>query len=102
MILETILISLIASAAGALITLTILNWDNIVSWFREHAEVIHDDANKIAFTLKEKMTTGECAFVQGIFNKTTDKVEEARHIKSEQVDEKVRSVHASNALVIYE
>jgi len=108
MIFETWLFMTLASAltgAAAVAVVTYLvtrYWDHIISWFQDRSEVINADENKIAFTLREKMTSGECAFVQGIFDKQTDKIEDVRRIKSERVDDELREIHAVKTLAIYQ
>jgi hypothetical protein len=108
MLFETIVITslwslLAGGAAIAVLTIFIIRYqDHIISWFQDRAEVVNADANNIAFTLKEKMNSGECAFVQGIFNKKSEKVEDVRRIKSEQVDEELHNIHQAKTLAIYQ
>ena len=100
----TTLFGLLAGGAAIVVVTYVVTryWDHIISWFQDHAEIVNADANNIAFTLKEKMASGECAFVQGIFNKKSEKVEDARRIKSEQVDEELRNIHQAKTLAIYQ
>ncbi len=93
------------TAAAAIVVFTcavILFGPHIISWFKKHSEVINADASKVAFTLKEKMTSGDCSFVQGVFDQTTEKVIEVRRIESQQVDDELREVHAAKTLAIYQ
>ena len=77
-------------------------WDHIILWFQDRSDIINADENKIAFTLKEKMTSGECALCRAYFDKKTNKVEDVRRVKSQQVDEELREVHAAKTLAIYQ
>ena len=102
-IVVTALEAFLAAAVVATVTYAVIRfWPHIVSWFQERADVVNANTDKIAFTLKEKMTSGECAFVQGIFNKATDKVEDVRRLKSQEVDEELRNIHSDKALAIYQ
>lgn len=96
--------SLLAGAATivAVTYLVTRYWDHIISWFQERSDIINTDESKIAFTLKEKMVSGECAFVQGIFDKKTDKLEDVRRVESQQVDDELRKIHAAKTLAIYQ
>ena len=95
--------ALTGAAAVAVVTYLVTRyWEHIVAWFQDRSDVINADENKIAFTLKEKMTSGECAFVQGIFDKKTDKVADVRRIESQQADDETRKVHAVKTLAIYQ
>ena len=108
MIFETWIFMTLASALAGAVTVAVVTyivtryWEHIIAWFQDRSDVINADENKIAFTLKEKMTSGECAFVQGIFDKKTDKLEHVQRIKSEQVDEEFRRIHESETLAIYQ
>lgn len=92
-----------AGMAIAVVTYVVTRFhEHIVSWFQERSEEINADETKIAFTLKEKMASGECAFVQGIFDKKTDKIVDAQRIKSQQVDDEIREIHSTKTLAIYQ
>ncbi len=102
-VITTLLGLLAGGAAVAVVTYFITRyWDHIVSWFQERTDVVNSNADNIAFTLKEKMTSGECVFVQGIFNKKTEQVKDVRRIESKEVDEELRSIHEAKTLAIYQ
>ena len=93
---------LAAGAAIAVFTCLVTRyWEHIVQWFRDRSHLIAEDETKVAFTLKEKMASGDCAFVQGIFNTQSETVEDIRRVKSKDADEELRAVHAEKKLAIY-
>ena len=73
------------------ITFIILHWREIVGWFQKwlnrHENV---DKDAIVFTIREAMANGNYRTVQGIFNKQTNDVEDARRINAEQLDAETR------------
>ena len=68
-----------------------LHWKQIINWFQHwisgHQEV---DKDAIGFTIREAIENGEYNIVQGVFNKATSQVEDARRIKAGQVDRQTR------------
>ena len=70
----------------------ILRWRDIIEWFvnwsKSHPDVTGDI---VGFTFYEKAQDGEYVLVQGIFNKTSNNVEEARRIRANKVDDEVKS-----------
>lgn len=94
--------SALAALGGlALISLIILYYDDIISWFQNRNELKSSDKDNVAFTLMDRINSGSYATVQGIFNSKTNTVLEARKIESEKVDDKLKDLHASNDLAIY-
>ena len=69
----------------------ILRWNDLIWWFREWIDT-HKDIKEdvIGFTLREESQSGAYKLVQGIFNKSPGKVEAARRIKVEKVDDEVK------------
>ncbi len=100
--LPLIAIIIAAAVALAVFALAILYWDEIVGWFQSRNDIKDQDANNIAFTIKEKMATGEYNVVQGIFNKRTEEVVEGRKIRAEKLDKQTAAAHNGQDLVIYE
>lgn len=108
MIIEAWLIMTLGSAlavAGVIAVVTNIitrYWSDIISWFQKQPQIKNADENSVIFTLREKMVSGDCAFVQGVFNKQSDKLENVRRIKSQQVDDELREIHAVKTLAIYQ
>ena len=74
-----------------IIRFVILHWRVIVGWFQKwlnrHENV---DKDAIGFTISESAEAGNYILVQGIFNKESNSVEEARRITAEDVEEEVK------------
>lgn len=68
-----------------------LQWRDIIEWFSSWIEAHKDtEENFVGFTIAEEKKQGKDGvyrLVQGVFNKTTNKVEEARRIEAKEVDE---------------
>jgi len=105
-ILETIfLISLIAASAVNTLTciyMIMLLFSAVVDWFRNRSSIKAQDKDNIAFTLQEKLSTGKVKTVQGVFNTRTKNIVDGRVIESDRVDDKLASLHRTDALVVYE
>ena len=70
-----------------------LHWRDIVEWFSNWLEAPQNKSireNTIGFTIQETAKDGNYALVQGIFNKSTNKVEEVRRIQADEVDDEVK------------
>lgn len=71
----------------------ILHWRDIIEWFSNWLEDPQNQSireNTVGFTIQEAAKDGKYALVQGIFNKSTNKVEEARRIQADEVDAEVK------------
>jgi heme/copper-type cytochrome/quinol oxidase subunit 1 len=100
--LTAILLSIAALSLIGFITITILTYNFIVSWFRKREKIKNADKDNIAFTIQEKMQNKQYKTVQGIFNKRTNEVVNAQEIRSDKVDKKMEENHRGNKLVVYE
>jgi heme/copper-type cytochrome/quinol oxidase subunit 1 len=100
--LTAILLSIAALSLIGFITITILTYNFIVSWFRKREKIKNADKDNIAFTIQEKMQNKQYKTVQGIFNKRTNEVVDAQEIRSDKLDEKMEENHRGNELVVYE
>ena len=90
-------------AAAALITaivLVVLNWERIVSWFKGHEELLESDKDNIAVAIKQAMDDGNVTYVQGIFNKRTNKLGEAAKYEAEELDQETLNKHKGKDLII--
>mgnify|MGYP000909206649 CR=1 FL=1 len=98
------LIAIIAAWAAtvAVVVLLIIYYDDIIKWFKERSDIKEADKENIAFTLKQKIESGDYKVVQGIFNKRTATVEEGRVMQAEKIDEDFAKVHGRKQLVLYE
>ena len=104
--LPLIAILLSAAAVFAIITISVLYWNNIVKWFESWNNnpnnLAETDRDDVGFTIIDKIKKGEYKTVQGVFNKRTNKVKDGRVVKSEKIDEHLSKTHGSEDLVIYE
>jgi len=85
------------AAVVALITYGVL-----VAWFQEREELVQEDLDNIAFTIKELLDTDDYRLVQGIFNTRTEKVVDGRKIRARNADSKVKDLHREKQLVVYQ
>jgi hypothetical protein len=100
----------IAAAVAGLIAVVIkfflrdriIEWDKIIEWFRSSQALKEADKDNIAFTLLPPLTKGRYSLVQGIFNTRTNELVAGVKHKGKEIDDKLREVHKTHALVIYE
>lgn len=92
----------VAAFGAAVVTLAIVYWDNIIKWFEERNDLVMEDKDNIAFTLQDKIAKGEYKTVQGVFNKKSNTIKDARVMESKDVDEKLKNAHKKDKLVIYQ
>jgi hypothetical protein len=90
-----------AAYALALIYLIILYFSRIVDFLRGREELKESDMDNIAFSLQEKVGSGDYQTVYGIFNKRTNQVLDAERITSEDIDAELKNIHAIKELAIY-
>ena len=100
----SLIIAAVAGAALAVIVLKLLNWQKIKDWFmgffRNRNKI--KSPNEVAFTLKESLANGNCKVVQGIFNKSTDEVEDGVQYETEKIDNTLANFHRNDKVVVYE
>ena len=73
------------------ISVKVLHWRDIIEWFQQwmnKTENTYKDV--IGFTIRESAETGNYIMIQGVFNKTDSRVEDARRITAEDADEEVK------------
>lgn len=91
-----------AVAALAVVMFVAISFDEIVQWFRSRNGIKEADKDNIAITIKQRLDNGEFRVVQGIFNKRTDALAEARVMQARQLDPAFENVHRDTELVVYE
>ena len=91
-----------AAAALAVVVVTIVYWDDIVKWFRSRNNIKEADRANVAFTIKERLATGEFKLVQGIFNTRTERVVDGHVMQAKQLEARLEREHQGGDLVIYE
>ena len=76
---------------GAVVTYVILHWKQVMGWFEKWiAKHENVDKDAIGFTIQEAIENGKYNVVQGVFNKSTNTVEDARRIEAEKLDRQTR------------
>ena len=100
MIIEGLILAAIAVAqVAAAIYIAFLVISEIINWFQSKRKI---GANQIGFTLQDRLKNGKYKTVQGIFNNSTQKVEDMRAVKSSRIDDELASYHRYNNLVVYD
>ena len=96
------MLAIILTTAALLtaIVLIVLNWSKIVSWFQKHEELLEEDKDNIAVGVKQAMADGKVTYVQGIFNKRTNKLGEATKYEAKELDQETLKKHKGNDLII--
>ncbi|MBQ7695548.1 MAG: hypothetical protein IJT50_10535 [Lentisphaeria bacterium] len=78
-------------AITEIIRFVMLHWQEIVNWFQNwingHQSV---DKDAVGFTVATAIEKNDFKLVQGVFNKSTGKVEDAREIQAENLDAETR------------
>ena len=101
------LLAIIPAALGCfiiteIIRFAMLHWREIVNWFQNwingHQSV---DKDAVGFTLREIYEKGEYKVVQGVFNKSSGKVEDARRIEADDLDSETRKQCFEEKLTIF-
>lgn len=92
----TIAIILGAMAIMATVVWAIINFKEIVDWFKRKSYLKNPE--DIAFTLKTKMAAGDYEIVTGIFDPQQETVKTGEVIRSKQMDAEIRN---QKELVIY-
>ncbi|MCK5800064.1 MAG: hypothetical protein KAI47_22895 [Deltaproteobacteria bacterium] len=85
-----------------LIAVALIAYDAIIDWFASRNAIKMADKANIAFTLKEKLDSGNYKVVQGIFNKRDEQIVDSRAVNSASMDKKIMHAHRHNELVLYE
>ncbi len=97
----------------------IVGWKEVIEWFTKMSTIKSSDQDNIAFTLLrrpqvrpenaalpsisiEEQSKASVILVQGIFNKRTESIVEARVVEATQLDDELAEAHKNNELVIYE
>lgn len=101
------LFALILGALGglvgaAVVSVLILYKDQVIRWFQERFMGRYKAPNEVAFSIKEKMHNGDYAVVQGIFNQTTDQVQDAQEWSAQNLDHDLDRLHSREKLVVWQ
>ena len=91
-----------AAASIAVMVVVIVTWAEIIDWFQSRNDIKEKDKENIAFTIKERLKSGDFKIVQGIFNKRTDDIVDGRAMQTKELDKELAKHHERNELVIYD
>jgi hypothetical protein len=97
----------------------VLRWKEIIEWFADKSSLKTRDKDNIAFTLLrrpqvraetgglplmrvEEVSTATVILVQGILNKRSGSIIDARVLEAAEMDDEIAEAHKDNELVIYE
>ena len=92
MLTTLILAGIACVAISVVVHFVLLHWQEIINWFNKwinrHQNV---DKDAVGFTIKEAMENGQYNVVQGVFNKSSNTVEDVRRIKADNLDQQTRA-----------
>lgn len=75
------------------VRITFLSWRDIIEWFTnwlENPDHKNMQGEMVGFTINETMKKDKFVLVQGVFNKSTNTVEDTRRIQADEVDAEVK------------
>ncbi|MGC1395798.1 MAG: hypothetical protein WA828_16195 [Coleofasciculaceae cyanobacterium] len=93
---------LLAGTGLALVYIARLIWSKLLKWFQESDELYYQPEDHVAFTLQNKLASGQYKTVQGVLNRHSDEIVEGREIKSDNLDSQIHDAHRYDELVIWE
>ena len=98
------LIAVILAVAGtlAVVVVAILYYEEIIKWFRSRNDIKEADKANIAFTIKQRLNSGDYKIVQGIFNKRNETILDGHVIQAKELDKDLADAHEGKELVLYE
>ena len=86
----------------AVIYAAILTVKAVVNWFKTRAALVNSDQDNIAFTVREKLSNGDFALYQGIFNTRTEQLLDRQKLVGEQLDSELEQMHRDQSMVVYQ
>ena len=96
----TILLALKITAA--LVSLALVTYRFLITWFQAREQLMVRDRDNIAVTVRELFETNNYKLVQGVFNTRTNTVVDGRIIHARGLDQDVYKLHREKQLVIYQ
>jgi hypothetical protein len=99
MIIESIILLAIAAAQiASAIYIVYLVFAEIIDWFQSRRKVNRD---QLCFTLQQRLASGNYKTVQGVLDKSTNKLDKVRQIESSRIDDELAAYHRFDDLVVY-
>lgn len=87
---------------AAVIYAAVLSVNAVVNWFRNRASLVQSDRNNIAFTIREKLASGDFNVYQGIFNTESQQLIDGQKMSAGQLDSELASMHRHKDMVVYQ
>lgn len=107
-LLEWIIGAAIAAVAGAVVTAAVitlieLTLREVLDWFSQRKTTIANDQNLVAVSalIQDAVNSGNVRVVQGVFNKSQQKMVESRTIDAERLDSELAARHRDAQYVEY-
>ncbi len=82
-------------------TVVLLTIDVIIDYFENWHTENEVDYDDVGFAIKESLESGDVRVVQGVFNKNSGTIKDARRIKAEDIDEDTRIRLGEEKLTIF-
>jgi hypothetical protein len=103
---DIFLIILIKAAIAAIpvaaaVTVVVLNFTQIIDWFKKLRPNPKVDKSKLYFTLKDLWASGNYRTIQGVFDTRTQQLGKVRSITSKNIDARLADYHRNHELAIY-
>jgi hypothetical protein len=100
-----LIIKALAAAIGTAATITVLflNIAQIIDWFKpRRTNISAVDKAKIYFTLMDRLAAHDYKVVQGVFDRRTQQLGDARAVNAKGIDAQLRGYHRHHELVTYQ
>ena len=85
---------------GALIVVALLEWQEIVNWFRNKSSLKQGDKDNIAVMIKTQLASGHVREIHGIFNTKTEEVLDGQQYEAKELDQDLQEVFGSEDVVV--
>jgi hypothetical protein len=95
------LATLILAGLAIAVVISILTYEEILSWFQPRTNLLEKDRNIVGYTIMKHFNNGNYETVQGVFDTSSQQVLESRTIESKKVDAEVAEMHRETGYVIY-
>lgn len=98
-----LLIAILAGVGAlAILFVILLLYKRVISYLQARQSLKESDAENIAFSINQRLQSGNYKTVYGIFNKEKSKILEAEAVESEKIDQEMANMHKENELAIME
>lgn len=98
MALPLLIIGAIALSGLTAIFIALLSWSYIVDWFQNRAAI--KDEETVAFTLKQKLDSGNVKVIHGFFNTQAGKIVDGQQVEAEKLDSEMEEIFGDEEIVV--